>query len=160
VTGTAETRLNTVETRLNEDMKAALKAGEAGRLSLSVIRLARAALQNATIEKRRPLTEDEAVEVVAREVRQRREAAEEYTRLGKADAAERLRAEIAVLERYLPQPLSDEELRRIITEAIAAVGAVSKRDLGKVMGRVMPQTRGRADGRRVNELVASLLPDA
>lgn len=160
MTGTAETRLNTVETRLNEDMKAALKAGEAGRLSLSVIRLARAALQNATIEKRRPLTEDEAVEVVAREVRQRREAAEEYTRLGKADAAERLRAEIAVLERYLPQPLSDEELRRIITEAIAAVGAVSKRDLGKVMGRVMPQTRGRADGRRVNELVASLLPDA
>ncbi len=141
-------------------MKAALKAREEGKETLGVIRLARAALQNATIDKRRPLSEDETVEVLAREVRQRRDAAEEYTRLGRPDVAERFGREIAIIEKYLPRPLSDEDLRRIITEAIRETGATSRRDLGKVMGKVMPQTRGRADGRKVNELVQELLPNA
>lgn len=149
-----------IETKLSEDMKKAMKAGESGKLELSVIRMARASLQNVAIEKRHALSDEEAVEVMAREVKQRREAADEYAHLGKADAADRLKAEVAVLERYLPQQLSDDEVRRIVIEAIAAVGATSKRDLGKVMGKVMPQTRGRADGRKVNEIVGSLLPDA
>ncbi len=117
-------------------------------------------MQNAAIDKRRPLSDEEALEVVSREVKQRREAAEEYGRLGKTEVVERYQAEITILERYLPQPLSEGELRRIITEAIAAAGAASKRDLGKVMGKVIPQTRGRADGRKVSELVNSLLPEA
>ncbi len=146
-----------VEDRLREDMKAALRAGPDGRRALSVIRLARAALQNAAIEKRRPLTDEEAAEVLAREVKQRREAAEEYRRLGRTAEVERLEAEIAVIERYLPEQLSDDELGRIITEAIEATGASGPRDLGKVMGKVMSEVRGRADGRRVNELVRKLL---
>ena len=149
-----------LEDRLTQDMKTAMKAGEAGKLDLSVIRLARAALQNATIEKRQALSDDEAAQVVARQAKQRRESAEEYARLGKPDVAERLKAETAVLERYLPQPLRDDELRAIIAQAIAATGATSRRELGKVMGQVMPQTRGRADGKKVNELVNALLPEA
>ncbi|RJQ06680.1 MAG: GatB/YqeY domain-containing protein [Bacillota bacterium] len=148
-----------VESRLSADMKAALRAGEEGRLRLSVIRMARAALQNAGIEKRRSLTDDEAVAVVAREVKQRRDSAREYKELGRADKAEALEVEIAVLEAYLPEQLSDAELRDLISEAIAAVGAKSRRDMGKVMGKVMPLVRGRADGQRVNELVITLLPD-
>ncbi|MEW6032750.1 MAG: GatB/YqeY domain-containing protein [Bacillota bacterium] len=149
-----------IQARLAEDMKAALKAGEEGRLELSVIRLARAALQNAAIEKRKSLTEDEVIETLAREVKQRKEAAAEYEGLGRQDAAARLLAEAAVIQRYLPEPLSEDELRRIVSEAIAATGAASRRDLGKVMGKVMPLTRGRADGRRVNELARELLPEA
>lgn len=148
-----------IEARLTEDMKTALKAGEKGKLELSVIRLARAAFQNASIEKRHPLSDEEAVEVLAREVKQRREAAEEYGRLGRPGVVERLGAEIAILERYLPRQLSDEELRRAITEAISATGAASKRDLGKVMGKVMPQIRGRASGRKASDLAKELLPD-
>lgn len=148
-----------VEERLTADMKAALKAGDEGKLALSVIRLARAALQNAAIEKRRALTEEETAAVLAREVKQRREAAEEYARLGRPDAADRLRAEIGILEKYLPQQLSDDELRRVVLEAIAATGATSRRDMGKVMGKVMPVVRGRADGAKVNDIVAALLPE-
>ncbi|MCL6581047.1 MAG: GatB/YqeY domain-containing protein [Firmicutes bacterium] len=139
-------------------MKAALKAGEEGKQTLSVVRLARAALQNATIEKRGPLTDEEAAVVLSREVKQRRETAEEYRRLGRPEAAERLLAEAAILEGYLPQQLTDEELRRIIGEAIQATGAASRRDAGKVMGKVMPQVRGRADGKRVSDMVQALLP--
>lgn len=151
---------STIETRLLEDMKAAMKGGEPAKLTLSVIRMARAAMQNAAIDKRHELSDAEAVEVLARETKQRRDDVEEFTRLGKLETAATLKAEIAILERYLPQQLSDDELRRIIGEAIAATAATSKRDMGKVMGKVMPQTRGRADGRRVNELVNALLPDA
>ena len=147
-----------IEARLSEDMKAALKAGEEGKQTLSVVRLARAALQNAAIEKRGPLTDEEAAVVLSREVRQRREGAEEYRRLGRPEAAERLLAEAAILERYLPQQLTDEELRSIIDEAIRVTGAVSRRDAGKVMGKVMPQVRSRADGKRVSDMVQALLP--
>jgi len=148
-----------IESRLTSDMKAALRAGDEGRLRLGVIRMARAALQNAAIEKRRALTDDEAVAVLAQEVRQRRDSAREYAELGRADKAQGLEAEIAVLQAYLPEQLSDTEIQGLIAEAIAAVGATSRRDMGKVMGRVMPLTRGRADGKRVNELVTALLPD-
>jgi len=149
-----------IELNLSDEMKAALKAGEKGKLALSVIRLARAAMQNAAIEKRHPLSDGEALEVIAREAKQRREAAEEYGRLGRPEVVERFQAEIAILERYLPRQLPEDEIRRLVAEAIAAVGATSKRDLGKVMSMVMSQTRGRADGRKVSELVISLLPDA
>jgi hypothetical protein len=148
-----------IEAKLLLDMKAALKSGEEGRLDLSVIRLARAALQNAAIEKRRELSEEEAVEVLSREVKQRREAADEYTGLGRKEAADRLHREVSVLERYLPEQLSEEELRRLITQAITETGASSARDLGKVMGKVVPQTRGRAAGRKVKELAGQLLPE-
>lgn len=143
--------------RLIEDMKSAMKAGERGKMALSVIRLVRASLQNAAIEKRHDLSDEEALEVIGREVKQRREAAEEYGRLGRPEVVERFRAEIAFLEGYLPRQLSEEELRSIVAEAIEATGAASKRDLGKVMSLVMPRTRGRADGKKVSELACFML---
>lgn len=138
-------------------MKAAMKAGHAGRTQLAVIRLARAAVQNAEIEKQRPLTDDEVREVLAREVRQRKDAAEEYRRLGRADRADTLEAEIGVLKAYLPEELGEPELRAIAAEVIAQTGAASPADLGKVMGPLMARVKGRADGRLVNAVVRELL---
>lgn len=147
----------TVVERLEADMKAALKAREAGKTRLSVIRLARAALKNAEIEKRRPLTEAEVVEVLAREARQRKDAIEEYRRLGRHEAAAALEAELAILEEYLPRALSPEELRTVAEDAIAEAGVTDLRGLGKVMGLLMPRVRGRADGREVQAVVRELL---
>jgi len=148
---------DSLEARLLEDMKAAMKAGAEGKTTLSVIRLLRAALKNAAIEKKRGLTEEEALEVLAREVKQRRETAEEYARRGRDEAATALREEIGVIKRYLPEQLSDDELGELIRQAIEAVEASGPRDLGKVMGQVMPRVRGRADGRKVSEMAARLL---
>ncbi|MDN5292787.1 MAG: uncharacterized protein PWQ31_92 [Eubacteriales bacterium] len=143
--------------RLEQDMKAALKDREKGKLRLSVLRMARAALKNAEINRRRPLTEEDVIEVLAREVKQRQDAMEEYRRLGREDAAARLQEEIAILEEYLPARLTEEEIRELARDAIAKTGAVGPRDIGKVMGYLMPQVKGRADGRRVNEIVKEML---
>lgn len=143
--------------RLEQDMKAALKDREKGKLRLSVLRMARAALKNAEINRRRSLTEEEVIEVLAREVKQRQDAMEEYRRLGREDAAARLQEEIAILEEYLPARLTEEEIRELARDAIAKTGAVGPRDMGRVMGYLMPQVKGRADGRRVNEIVKEML---
>lgn len=143
--------------RLEQDMKAALKDREKGKLRLSVLRMARAALKNAEINCRQPLTEEDVIEVLAREVKQRQDAMEEYRRLGREDAAARLQEEIAILEEYLPARLTEEEIRELARDAIAKTGAVGPRDIGKVMGYLMPQVKGRADGRRVNEIVKEML---
>lgn len=148
-----------LQDKLNEDMKAALKARETGKLRLSVIRLARSALKYRAIELGRELTDQDVVEVLAREVKQRREAIQEYQRAGRQDVVENLEAEIGILEEYLPQQLSREEIAAAAREAIAAVGAQGPRDLGRVMGVLMPQMKGRADGKMVQEVVKSLLAE-
>jgi len=148
-----------LDDRLLADMKAAMKAGPEGKTALSVIRLLRAALKNAAIEKKRELSEEESLEVLARELKQRRETAEEYERLGRHDAAVQLGPEMAVIERYLPEQLSDDEIKKIVSQAIRATGATGPADLGKVMGKVMPQVRGRADGKRVNQAARELLAE-
>ncbi len=146
-----------IERRLEADMKEALRAREAGKARLSVIRLARAALQNAAIDRRRPLTNDETTEVLAREVRQRRDAIEEYRRLGRQDAVQALEAEIEVLQAYLPRPLGPDEIRDLAAQAIAEAGVQDARGVGRVMARLMPRVRGRADGRLVSQIVRELL---
>lgn len=148
----------TIKEKLMEDMKLAMKAGEAGKLRLSVIRMARAAIRNAEIDSRREFGDDEVIEVLAREIRQRRDAAEEYRKLGKPDAASALEQEIQVLQEYMPAPLSEEELIQLARQAIEETGAVSKNDLGKVMKVLMPKVKGRADGKLVRDKVLSLLP--
>lgn len=147
----------TLQERLEQDMKAALKAREAGKTRLSVIRLARAALKNAEIEKRRPLIDADVVEVLSREARQRRDAIEEYRRLNRPDAAAALEDELAILEAYLPAPLTREDLERMAREAIAQAGTTDPRGMGKIMGILMPRVRGRADGREVQSVVQALL---
>ncbi len=146
-----------LQERLFEDMKKALKAREAGRKQLSVIRMARAALKNHSIALGRELTDDDVIEVLAKEVKQRREAILEYTRVRRPDVVAELEEEIAILEVYLPQQLSREEITRLAREAITATGAREVRSLGRVMSVLMPKMKGRADGKVVQEIVRKLL---
>ncbi|AVX20013.1 hypothetical protein SAMN02745885_00876 [Carboxydocella sporoproducens DSM 16521] len=143
--------------RLTADMKEAMKAKEAGKVRLSTIRMAKSAIKNAEIEKKRELTEEEIIEVIAREVKQRRDAMEEYRKAGREDIVQQLEAEVAVLLPYLPEQLDENQLRQLIQEAIAATGAQGPKEMGKVMGYLMPKIKGRADGKLVNHLVKEYL---
>lgn len=148
-----------VQEKLVEDMKKAMKAREAGKTRLSVIRMARSALKNAEIERRRPLDDGEAVEVIRRELKQRRESLEEFQRAGRPEAVERIRQEIAILEEYLPAQLGEDQIRARAREVAARVGATGSGDLGRVMGQLMPELRGMADGRLVNQVVREILAE-
>jgi len=114
------------------------------------------------VEKRnqQPLTEDEFLAVLTREVKTRRESVEAFDKAGRADLADKERAEIEILAEYLPQALSDGEIDALVDAAISATAASSARDLGKVMGWLAPKTRGRADGKVVSGRVASALARA
>ena len=122
--------------------------------------MAQNAIYNAEKAKRQPLSEDEVLSLVAREVKTRRESVEAFRAGGREDLASKEEAEIAILGEYLPQPLSEDELRRLVDEAITATGATSPRDLGKVMGWLSPRTRNRADGKVLSGLVAQALAQA
>ena len=119
--------------------------------------MAISAAYNAEKAARRPLTDDEVVGVLARETKTRRESIEAYEKAGRPDLAAKERAESAILAEYLPAALSEDELRVLVREAIATTGATSARDLGKVMGLVSKQTKGRADGKVVSGIVAQEL---
>jgi len=140
--------------KFQDDMKQALKAGE--KLRLSTLRLLLAALKNESIEKRSELTEDEIVTVLRREVKQRRNAIEEYRKGNRQDLVEEAEAEIAILEAYLPQQLNDEELRSLVENVVAELKATPK-EFGKVIGKVMPLVKGKADGSRVQAVVKQVL---
>ncbi len=137
--------------RLNQDMKTAMKNKE--KTTLSVIRMVRSSIKNKEIELQHSLTEEEALDVVAKELKQQKDSLREFEQVGREDLAQKARDEIAVLERYMPEQLTDAELKKIVQETIASTGAASKADMGKVMKAVMPRVKGRADGKRVNRLV-------
>jgi len=141
--------------KLAQEMKAAMKAKDRERLS--VVQLVRAAILQ--VEKDKQVSVDDAgvLEIIAREVRQRNEAIEEYRKFNAETAIEKLGREIAILREYLPQQLSMDEIRNLVKEAIEKTGAAGPRDMGKVMGVLMPQVRGRADGKVVNQLVKEAL---
>lgn len=143
--------------RLVEDMKNAMKAKEEGKVRLSVIRMVRAAIKNTEIDKRVELDDAQVIEVLAREVKMRRDAILEFAKADRPDMVSGLENEIAVLMEYLPQQLSEGELRQLAQEVIDAVGAQGAKDLGKVMGALTPKTKGRADGKLVNQIVRELL---
>ena len=144
--------------RIHEDLTAAMRSGDA--LRRDVLRMVTNAAYNLEKQNRRPLTDDELLAVLVREVKTRRESVEAFRAGGREDLAAKEESEIAILQGYLPQALSEDELAALIDEAIAATGAASARDLGRVMGWLAPRTRGRADGRRVAELVARALARA
>jgi uncharacterized protein YqeY len=145
----------TLKERLQEDMKAAMKARE--QLKLSVIRLAKAAIMNQEIARGHELDDQEVIEVLAKEMKQRKDSIPEYEKAGRADIVETLKQEMKILEGYLPAQLTEAEVRQIVQETIAEVGATSKKEMGKVMAALMPKTKGRADGKLVNQIVNSLL---
>ena len=140
------------------DLKTALREQDAVRKS--AIRMAIAALKNARVEKNADLTEDEVIAVLAKEVKQRRNAMAEFERAGRKDLVASELAELAVLEAYLPEALSEGELVELARQVIAETGANSPKQMGQVMGALMPRVRGRADGRQVSQIVRELLTSA
>jgi len=142
---------------LAEDMKAAMKARESGKKRLSVIRMVLSSLKNAEIDKRAELSEDEVIEVLSREVKKRKDSREEYERAGRQDIADGLRDEIDILMNYLPEQMSEDEIRRLVKEVIDEVKPSGPRDMGKVMGKLMPVVKGKADGKLVNLIVKEML---
>lgn len=146
-----------LQDRLMEDMKAAMKEKEAGKLRLSVIRMSRAAVKNIEIDKHKSLSDDEVIEVLAKEVKMRRDSIEEYEKVNRQDVVDTLNQEIAILMEYLPEQMSAEEIRQLVQEAISSTGATGPKDMGKVMGKLMPQVKGKADGKLVNQIVKELL---
>lgn len=140
---------------LQKDMISAMKAHD--KATLSTVRMLKAALTNEQINEGHDLTADEEVSVLSRELKQRKESLAEYKAAGRSDAVSELNREIAVVEKYLPKQLSADEVLAVVKQVIAATGATSTADFGKVMGAVMPKLKGKADGKLVNSTVKSLL---
>jgi hypothetical protein len=141
--------------KLLDDMKSAMKNQE--KLRLSVIRMVRAAIKNTEIDKKKEIADNEIIDVIARELKQRRDAIPEFAKGGRMDKVAELEEEISILKEYLPKELSEEEIREVVRQTIIEVNAVEKKDLGKVMKAVMPHLKGRADGKIVNQIVNELL---
>lgn len=144
-----------LKAEIQEAVKAAMKTGD--RLTLSTLRLLLSALHNEEIKERRELTTEEIHRTIATLCKQRAEAAELFRKGGRAELAEKEEAELKVLQRFLPQPLSEDEVRNLIKVSIDEVGAKTIQDLGKVMKQLMPRVSGRTDGKRVNQLARELL---
>ena len=145
----------TLQERLANDLREALRRREA--LRLSTLRLMRSGLQNEEIARGKALNDEEIAEVLGRQAKQRRDSIDQFSKGGRQDLVEKEEAELAVLMGYLPQQLSREEIVAAAREIIQATGARGPADRGKVMGRLMPRLRGRADGRDVNQVVTELL---
>jgi len=142
--------------QLTEDMKTAMKAGEKARLSC--IRLMRAALKDKEIEMgHQALTDADAIAVLSKLVKQRNDAASQYADAGRADLQANELAEVDIIQAYLPEPLSDDELTVMVDQSISDTGASSMRDMGKVMGMVKSKAAGRADMGKISTIVKSRL---
>jgi uncharacterized protein YqeY len=142
-------------TRIGSELTDARKAGEGGRRD--ALSLILASLQSAEKELQRPLSEQEELQVMQRERKKRQEAIEAFRTGGREEQAAGEERELAVLQEFMPEPVSEDELERIVDDAIAEVGATSLRDLGRVMADVMPQVAGRADGTAVSQIVREKL---
>jgi hypothetical protein len=141
----------TLQDRIESAMRDAMRARDERRTS--TLRLAMAAAHNKRIELGRPLTDEDTVEVLSRQVKQRRESIEQFRAGGREAMAADEEAEAAILAEFMPKQLSPDELERIVRGAIAETGASSSADMGRVMGLVVSQTRGRADGKLVSDIV-------
>jgi uncharacterized protein YqeY len=142
--------------RITSDMTAAMKSKEAARLS--TLRMVKAAVQNREIEKGGELTDEELTKLLQSLVKQRRDSVEQYDKAGRAELSEKERAEIVVIEEYLPQAASREEIERAVAEAVAETGASSMKEMGAVMKAALSKLAGRnADGRIVSEAVKAKL---
>lgn len=144
-----------LEEKLNQDLKEAMKAKDEDRKR--VIRLALSAIKLATVEKLEKLEDGDVLSVLQKEVKSRQETIDDAEKANRQDLVDTAKAEMAILEEYLPEGLSPEELENLVKETIAEVGASSMADMGNVMKAVMPKVQGRADGGQVNQLVRQLL---
>ncbi|NLZ94145.1 MAG: GatB/YqeY domain-containing protein [Firmicutes bacterium] len=142
-------------TQIQNDVKQAMKAGE--KKKVTTLRMLIASIKNESINKRADLNNEDIIAIIQREIKQRRNACEEFKKGGREDLIRENEAEISILEAYLPRQLSDEELAALVRQVISEVNAVSVKDMGKVMGKLMPQVKGKADGTRVQQAVKDAL---
>lgn len=141
--------------RIDGAVVEAMKARDV--LRTSALRMVRAALKNRAIDKRAPLDDGDALQVLGTLAKQRRESIEQFRAGGRQDLAEREEAELRILQEFLPETMGEEEVRQAVEAAVAETGAAGPRDMGKVMAAVMGRLKGRADGKLVNQLVRDRL---
>ena len=144
-----------LKTRISDDMKSAMKSGD--KRKLGTIRLLMAAIKQREVDERVELDDEQVLAVLDKMVKQRRDSIDQYEKAGREDLAEQERFEIGILQEYLPEALSAEEISTLVKQAIAAAGAESMRDMGKVMGQLKPKLQGRADIGAVSAMVKQLL---
>ncbi len=144
-----------LKSRLDDDLKEAMRSGD--KLRRSVIRLLRAAIKNEEIAAQRELDDAGVVDVLTRQVKQRRDSIEAFTQGGRQDMVDKEQAEVTVILEYLPRQMDADEITVLVRQAIDETGAASPADMGKVMGRVMPQVKGRAQGGQVSAIASRLL---
>jgi len=137
------------------DMKKALKNKE--KLRLSTLRMIRAAMKNAEISKREKLTEDEIIALISRNLKKVEESLDIFIKGQRPDLADKAKNEIEIMKEYLPEQLSEEEIRKIVKETITKSNFISLKDIGPAMREIMPQLKGKADGKLVNNIVRDLL---
>ncbi len=147
----------TLQDRLIGEMKEAMKAGDT--LKVSVIRMLRSSIKNKEIEKGKSqaLSDSDIIDLISSAIKQRRDSVEQFAKGGRTDLVEKEEMEIQILKTYLPTPLTEEELRRMIGETLRESGATVSQDLGRVMKAIMPKVVGRADGAAVSKLVREML---
>ena len=143
------------KTKIEQDMVAAAKAKD--RISLSALRMIKTAVHNREIDLKRELSEAEFFQVLSSMVKQRKDSIEQFAKGGRADLVEKEESELKVIHSFMPAQMSEEDVRREIRQAIAETGAVSVKDMGKVMKVLMPKLTGRADGKAVGEKVKAAL---
>lgn len=145
----------TLKDRLMEDMKVSMRNKET--LKKSVITMVRASVKQKEVDDRVELTDDDVIELIAKQLKQRKDALVEFEKAEREDLITQTNAEIEILASYLPQQLTDEELEAVVRDAITEVNAQSMKDMGKIMGKVMAVAKGRVDGKRINEMVKKVL---
>lgn len=140
--------------KLLDDLKNAMKDKDS--ILKNTVQMARAAVLQVEKDKKTVLDDDGVIEIIAKELKKRKDSLPEYEKSGRQDLILDLKREIEILQQYLPAQLTEEELLVLVREAVQATGAVSVRDMGKVMQEVMPKLKGRADGRMVNQAVKKI----
>lgn len=146
-----------IEERLMADLKDAMKAGPSAERRKSTIRMVRSAIHNAQIDLGRPLTDAEIEDLLRRQVKQRRDSIDAFRQGGREELAQAEQEEIDVIQHYLPQQMSADDVAVVAREIIAATGATSMADIGKVMPVIMARLKGQAEGRTINQVVRQLL---
>lgn len=145
----------TLVEKINSDMISAMKSKD--EIRLKVLRMLKSELKYKAIDTGKELSDDDAIAVLSSAAKKRNEAVTEYRRGGREDLAEQEIAESEIIKEYLPEQLSEDELKKLVEKAVAETGAESMKDLGAVMKALMPQVRGRADGKSVNIVVRNIL---
>lgn len=145
----------TIKEQLKNDMKEAMKAKD--NETRDTLRLISAAIKQVEVDEQRELDDAAVQAILMKQAKQRRESIEEYEKAGRGELAEVEKTELAIIEKYLPQMMNEAEIRVLAEKAIAEVGATDTKSMGAVMGKLMPQVRGKADGKLVNQVVRQLL---